>query len=128
VLASPAMEAFELAELLRTGAASGRPYHEFIRSHDLSVGLYVLPAGGTDLQTPHTEDEVYHVVSGRGRLVVGDEDREVGPGSIVFVAADTSHRFHDIEEELVILVVFGPAEYTHRVDHERGHPHGVPEG
>jgi mannose-6-phosphate isomerase-like protein (cupin superfamily) len=120
------MDAFELDGLRRELGASGRLYHEFARTHDLSVGLYVLPAGATDPQGPHTEDEVYHVVSGRGRIRVGDEDRPVTAGSIVFVAADVVHRFHDIEEELVILVVFGPAEYTHRLDHERGHPHGAP--
>jgi quercetin dioxygenase-like cupin family protein len=122
------MEAFELDELLQTQAASGRLYHEFVRSHDLSVGLYVLPAGATDPQGPHTEDEAYYVVSGAGRILVGGDDREVRAGSIVFVPADAVHRFHDIEEELVVLVAFGPAEYTHRVDHERGHPHGAPPG
>jgi quercetin dioxygenase-like cupin family protein len=120
------MEAFELDELLRTQAAGGQLYHEFIRSHDLSVGLYVLAAGATDPQGPHTEDEVYYVVSGQGRILVGEEDREVMAGSVVFVAADTVHRFHDIGEEIVALVIFGPAEYTHRVDHDRGHPHGAP--
>lgn len=120
------MEAFELDELLRTQAAGGQLYHEFIRSHDLSVGLYVLAAGATDPQGPHTEDEVYYVVSGQGRILVGGDDREVAAGSVVFVPADTVHRFHDIGEELVLFVVFGPAEYTHRVDHERGHPHGAP--
>ncbi len=126
MLASPPMEAFELAELVRVQGDSGRLYHEFIRSHDLSVGLYVLPAGGTDPQGPHTEDEVYYVISGRGRILVGDEDAPVQAGSVVFVPADVVHRFHDIEDELVILVAFGPAEYTHRVDHQRGHPHGAP--
>ena len=119
------MEAFELDDLLRTLEGGDRLYHEFIRTHDLSVGLYVLPAGGTDPQSPHTEDEVYYVVSGRGRISVGDQDRDVTAGSVVFVGADVEHRFHDIEEKLVILVVFGPAEYTHRVDHQRGQPHGV---
>jgi mannose-6-phosphate isomerase-like protein (cupin superfamily) len=125
LLASRAMDAFELAELRAAQRASGRLYHEFIRTHDLSVGLYVLPAGGTDPQGPHTEDEVYYVVEGRGRITVGDDEREVMPGSTVFVGADVRHRFHDIAEELVLLVVFGPAEYTHRVDHERGQPHGA---
>ena len=46
-------------------------------------------------------------------------------GSIVFVGADVPHRFHDIEDELVVVVIFGPAEYTHRVDHQRGQPHGA---
>jgi len=116
------MDAFELEALLAARAASGRPFHEFLRSHDLSVGLYVLPAGATDHQSPHTEDEVYYVVSGRARITVGDEDRAVSGGSIVFVAADVPHRFHDIAEELVLLVAFGPAEYTHRVDHDRRGP------
>ena len=122
------MDGFELADLLAARAAGGKLYHEFIRTHDLSVGLYVLPAGGTDPQGPHTEDEVYYVVSGRATISVGDEERAVGPGSTVFVGADVAHRFHDIEDELTVLVFFGPAEYTHRVDHQSGHPHGAASG
>ena len=125
VLGSPAVEAFEVYDVLVELTASGRLYHEFLRTHDLSVGLYRLPAGGTDPQGPHTEDEVYHVIRGRATITVGDEDRPVTAGSIVFVGADVPHGFHDIEEELVLLVIFGPAEYTHRVDHERGQPHGA---
>ena len=125
MLGSRPVDAFELDALERERIASGRLYHEFIRTHDLSVGVYVLPAGGTDPQGPHTEDEVYHVVSGRATITVGDQEQAVGSGSVVFVGADVPHRFHDIEEELVVLVIFGPAEYTHRVDHERGQPHGA---
>ena len=125
VLGSPAVDAFELAQLLQARVDSGDLYHEFVRTHDLSVGLYVLEAGATDPQGPHTEDEVYYVVSGRARIWVGDEDRPVTAGSVVIVGADIEHRFHDVEEQLVTLVVFGPAEYTHRVDHQRGQPHGA---
>ena len=125
MLGSPAVDAFDLDALLRERAESGRLYLEFVRTHDLSVGVYVLPAGGTDPQGPHTEDEVYHVVRGRATITVGDEERAVRAGAVVFVGADVPHRFHDIEEELVVLVVFGPAEYTHRVDHQRGQPHGA---
>lgn len=119
------MDLHELSDVVTRLAGSGRLYEEFIRSHDLSVGLYRLAAGEADPQSPHTEDEVYYVVAGQARIHVGDDMRTVGPGSIVFVAADVEHRFVDITEDLVVLVVFGPAEYTHRVDHERGHPHGV---
>ena len=104
------MEAFELAELLGRRAASGTPYLEFLSVPDLSVGLYVLAAGQPDLQRPHTEDEAYYVISGRGRVTVGDEVRDVQPGSIVFVATAVPHRFHDITEDLTLLVAFGPAE------------------
>ena len=119
------MDTFELNQLRAARTAAGRLYHEFIRTHDLSVGLYELPAGGVDPQGPHTEDEVYYVISGRATVTVGGEARAVGPGSVVFVAADVVHRFHDITDALTILVFFGPAEYTHRVDHAEHRPHGA---
>jgi mannose-6-phosphate isomerase-like protein (cupin superfamily) len=106
------MDAFELRELLARQSASERPYLEFLKSRDLSVGLYVLSLGELDRQEPHTEDEVYYVVSGAGRITVGEEIRDVREGSVVFVAAGIPHRFHDITHELRLLVVFGPAEYS----------------
>ena len=109
------MDAFELADLAARQEASGRPYLEFLTVPDLSVGVYVLRAGEPDLQQPHTEDEVYYVVSGRGRISVGDDDREVRAGSIVFVARAVAHRFHDIAEDLTLLVMFGPAEGSRAV-------------
>jgi mannose-6-phosphate isomerase-like protein (cupin superfamily) len=104
------MDAFELADLAARQRDAGRPYLEFLRVPDLSVGLYVLKAGEPDRQQPHTEDEVYYVVSGRATVTVGDEVRAVGPGSIVFVATAVPHRFHDITEDLTLFVAFGPAE------------------
>lgn len=108
------MDAWELDELDAARVASGRLYHEFISVPDLSGGLYVLEAGATDPQSPHTEDELYVVMSGRGSVTVGGEVRPIVAGSVVFVAAAVEHRFHDIEERLVLLVMFGPAEYARR--------------
>ncbi len=76
----------------------------------MSAGLYVLPAGATDLQRPHHEDEMYYVIRGRARFRAGDEDREIAAGSVLFVAAEVEHRFYDIAEELAVLVFFAPAE------------------
>jgi quercetin dioxygenase-like cupin family protein len=89
---------------------SGRAYREFLRVPAMSAGLYVLPAGGTDHQKPHREDEIYYVLRGRARFQAGMEDREVSAGSVIFVAAEEGHRFYDISEELAVLVVFAPAE------------------
>jgi mannose-6-phosphate isomerase-like protein (cupin superfamily) len=106
------MDAWELDDLEATRKATGRTYHEFLSVPDLSGGLYVLEADAKDLQSPHTEDELYVVMSGRGRVAVGDDVRDVRPGTLVFVAAGVPHRFHDIEERLVLVVAFGPAEYS----------------
>ncbi len=87
-----------------------RRYLEFLRVADLSGGLYVLEAGATDLQTPHGEDEVYVVMRGRCRFRAGEDEREVGTGSVLFVPARMDHRFVEIRERLEALVFFGPAE------------------
>jgi mannose-6-phosphate isomerase-like protein (cupin superfamily) len=99
-----------VAEIERQRAQSGKMYREFLRVPAMSAGLYVLPAGGTDPQGPHHEDEMYYVVRGRARFLAGEEDREVSAGSVLFVAAEVEHSFHDILEELVVLVFFAPAE------------------
>lgn len=109
------MDAFPLAELLERRAATGRPYLEFLRVPDLSLGLYVLAPGEEDRQQPHTEDEAYVVLAGRASFTAGDDTREVHPGDTLFVPAEVPHRFHDIVEELQLIVAFGPAEGT-RID------------
>lgn len=109
------MDAFTLAQLTAEHARADRPYREFLRAPSCSVGLYRLPAGAVDPQRPHTEDEIYYVVGGRGRLRVGDEDREVAAGAVVFVAARVDHRFHTIAEDLTVLVFFAPAEYSRAI-------------
>ena len=108
------MLAYELAQLSQQRKDSNKLYLEFLKVPDLSMGVYVLPAGGTDPQSPHTEDEVYYVVSGRAQIKVADEDRAVQAGSIVYGAKNVEHRFHSIEEELTLLVFFAPAEYANK--------------
>jgi mannose-6-phosphate isomerase-like protein (cupin superfamily) len=84
-----------------------------MRVPSLSVGTYSIPAGGSDGQQPHTEDEVYVVMAGRGRIVADDSgEAEVAPGSVIYVPAREAHRFVDITEDLTVVVVFAPAEHS----------------
>ena len=106
------MRAYQINQLISQRADSNKLYLEFLKVSDLSMGLYVLPAGGTDSQLPHTEDEVYYVVSGRAHILVAEENLAVQAGSIIYVAKHVAHRFHSIEEELTVLVFFAPAEYS----------------
>jgi len=87
-----------------------RPYQEFLRSRHLSAGVYRLQEGATDSQQPHSEDEIYYVLSGRGMFTAGVKTVEVEAGMCLFVPACEPHRFHSITEALEVLVVFGPAE------------------
>jgi mannose-6-phosphate isomerase-like protein (cupin superfamily) len=108
------MQAYELAQLISQRETSNKLYLEFLKVPDLSMGLYVLPAGGTDPQSPHSEDEVYYVVRGRAQITVADENRAVQAGSVVYVEKNVAHHFHSIEEELTLLVFFAPAEYSNK--------------
>ncbi len=106
------MDAFEVTTLLEKHTQADKLYLEFLRVPALSMGVYRLPMGSVDPQSPHTEDEVYYVVSGKAQIRVSEEDRSVSAGSIVYVAANVPHRFHTIEEDLTVLVFFAPAEYS----------------
>jgi mannose-6-phosphate isomerase-like protein (cupin superfamily) len=108
------MQAYELTQVISQRLDTNKLYLEFLKVPDLSMGLYVLPTGGTDPQSPHTEDEVYYVVSGRAKIRVAEENRDVQAGSIIYVAKNVQHRFHSIEEELTVLVFFAPAEYWNK--------------
>jgi mannose-6-phosphate isomerase-like protein (cupin superfamily) len=100
----------ELAALQQSQEASGKRYFEFLRVAAMSAGVFVLPPGGSDTQTPHKEDELYYVVRGRARMRAAGQERIVSAGSVIFVAAGVDHRFCDVEEELTVLVFFAPAE------------------
>ena len=106
VLAEDDWKVFELDELRADHTRRQIPYLEFLRVPALSCGLYRLPAGSRDLQSPHDEDEVYHVLEGRGRVRVEGEVREIGPGSILYVRASSEHSFFEIEEDMTLLVFF----------------------
>jgi mannose-6-phosphate isomerase-like protein (cupin superfamily) len=100
----------DLGNLAADRARRGDAYLEFLRVASMSAGIYVLPAGSVDTQTPHGQDELYYVARGKARMRAGAEDRALEAGTVVFVAAQVEHRFYDIQEELMVLVFFAPAE------------------
>ena len=101
---------YQVEKLIRDQQASGRPYLEFLRVPAMSAGVYFLPKGSRDGQSPHQEDEMYYVVSGKARMMIGPEHAEISAGSVIFVEAKAEHRFYDIQEDLLVLVFFAPAE------------------
>jgi mannose-6-phosphate isomerase-like protein (cupin superfamily) len=101
---------YQISELERQRTEANKLYLEFLRIPEMSAGLYVLPAGSTDPQSPHKQDELYYVVRGKAGMKVGSGDQPVTEGSVILVAAGEEHRFHDINEELMVLVFFAPAE------------------
>jgi mannose-6-phosphate isomerase-like protein (cupin superfamily) len=105
-----AVKAFRLDDLDAERAAEQGAYLKFLNEKHFSMGLYALEPGAPDPQSPHEQDEVYVVVSGRATLLVGDAVTDVARGSVVFVPAGVPHRFRQITEPLRVLVFFSPPE------------------
>ncbi len=63
----------------------------------------------TDLQTPHSQDELYIVISGSGEFINNGEHTAFKPNDVLFAAAGTSHRFKNFTDDFSTWVIFyGP--------------------
>ena len=101
---------FDLDEIRHKLKGKSVEYLEFLNVPALNCGIYFLAAGSRDMQAPHDEDEVYLVLSGSARMRLGDEERSVGPGSLLYVSAATEHSFFEIEEDMTLLVLFATGQ------------------
>lgn len=74
-----------------------------------SLQVKIYRPGTEDLQTPHTRDELYFIVSGTGWFVNGAERHPFQSGDMLFVPAGVSHRFEQYTDDFNTWVVFyGP--------------------
>jgi mannose-6-phosphate isomerase-like protein (cupin superfamily) len=106
------MQIMQLGALRETMTGSNSAWLEFLRFPSLSTGIYQLAVGQEDRQQPHTEDEVYYVISGRASFLANNEIRPVQTGTIIFVEKLVPHRFINITQDLTVLVFFAPAEHS----------------
>lgn len=105
-MSNESWQTFDLKEIQQTLEQGKVSYKEFLRVPSLSCGLYHLPAGAQDMQTPHDEDEVYLVLAGRARMKTGEEMLEVTPGTVLYIKATETHSFFEIEEDMTLMVFF----------------------
>lgn len=102
------MEPIQIDDVITRLDETDERFIEFLRRDSISLEVYRLGAGATDPQDPHTEDEVFYVVSGTAKIRIGEETYPVREGDIVFVESGVEHYFLDIEEDLITLIVFAP--------------------
>ena len=71
--------------------------------------LLLFSPEGEDRQTPHTQDEIYIVVSGSGNFRRGEETVSFVAGDALFVPAQMPHRFENFSDDFQTWVIFfGP--------------------
>jgi mannose-6-phosphate isomerase-like protein (cupin superfamily) len=85
----------------------GKPFIVAFEHGTLSIELFA--PRGLDTQNPHTRDEVYVVVQGRGFFVNGPDRHGFAAGDLLFVPAGVKHRFEEFSNDLAVWVLFyGP--------------------
>ena len=85
----------------------GKRFANMLHHGTLDVEIYA--PRGADPQQPHSRDELYVVMAGRGTFVDGDERYPFAPGDVLFVPARRVHRFEQFTDDLAVWVMFwGP--------------------
>ena len=75
----------------------------------LFVGLNCFEPGQSQKVHVHAgADKFYLVVSGKARITVGDQTREVGAGTVVWAPADLPHGVDEALERTVMVVAMAP--------------------
>ena len=82
---------------------------DLARGATLFLGLNTFEPGQRQASHVHgAADKFYLLVSGKARMIVGDESREVGPGIVVWAPAGVPHGVAEALERTVMLVGMAP--------------------
>lgn len=83
---------------------AGERYTTMMQHGAVEIELYA--PRGSDPQQPHTRDEIYFVMQGRGVFWDGKTREAFQPGDVIFVPAGTAHRFENFTDDLALWAVF----------------------
>jgi len=82
---------------------------DLFAGRQLLVGLNCFEPGQSQRVHAHAgADKFYLIVSGRARMLVGGETREVGSGSVIWAPAGVPHGVVEALERTVMLVGIAP--------------------
>jgi mannose-6-phosphate isomerase-like protein (cupin superfamily) len=111
------MKIIHTSELVPIVPPDGSEVREIARPPDTarnqSLAEARIPPGGETIEHFHrAAEEIYHFVSGQGRLRLGDRVSEVGPGDTVVIPPGTRHKLWNAGgEPLVLLCCSSPPYY-----------------
>jgi mannose-6-phosphate isomerase-like protein (cupin superfamily) len=98
---------YELGKVLSGLEHSKEDYYvDFLNTKSFEAGIIRLHRDQDDTQSTHSLDEIYYVIEGEGLIRIGRQNYEVCKGKIVFVPANTEHRFHGNIGDIIVLYVF----------------------
>jgi len=100
---------------------SAPPHHRKLRvllspklknsNHNLGLGVVEIPPGESGNAHQHTgEQETWYILSGMGKLIIGDVTYEIEPDMVITAPENIPHQIlNDGKEVLKAIFIFTPA-------------------
>jgi mannose-6-phosphate isomerase-like protein (cupin superfamily) len=93
--------------LAQLNTKTGQFFVKVMEHGSMSVEIY--RPEKVDPQTPHIQDELYVIISGKGEFINDGKRSHFNPGDVLFVPAGSEHRFENFTDDFATWVIFyGP--------------------
>lgn len=86
----------------------------------LSVTWVDVAVGGRQIPHNHPEVQIYVVVAGRGRMLVGEELKQVSAGELIYVPSGLMHGIENIGEVVLSYVSAANPAFDYTEAYDRG--------
>ena len=96
----------DFADVVLDMKAQKEDFRRILETENITLGIWKIEVGESDIQTPHERDEVYIILSGKAKLKIEGKVFEVSPNKIFFVKRDTEHNFFGIVEDVELIYAF----------------------
>lgn len=94
-------------ELLKLDQLDKSAYFlDLMNTNSFEIGILRLEPGQKDIQTTHTEDEIYFVIDGEGHIRIHENDYEIKKGFCIFIPSNAEHHFYGNKNRLTVLYIF----------------------
>ena len=80
-------------------------YGPTMRGEKVEVGLVRFPANTEAKPHSHPNEQFMIVLKGRGKWVVGGEEKILGPGEVVYNPPNVEHHLEVLDDELEVINV-----------------------
>ncbi len=103
------------AYITRDGSSIRELMHPAVQGNARqSLAEASLPVGGSTLLHRHREsEELYHILTGSGRMTLGDDEFAIAPGDTILIPPGTPHCLHNTGDEALRLLCCCAPAYRH---------------
>ena len=87
-----------------------RMIKDVLQSKNMKVHQAIFPSKHASSQHSHPEsEEICYVAKGRGEVIIGEETKQYGPNSLVFVPSGILHQYRNTgKEEMILIAIYSP--------------------